>query len=77
MTISKQNDPKWRMAAGHMVVAADAASKLAVITDYILKLQDKGLAVELVTDEMADTARDLADEMINALRNAVAVKRTA
>ncbi len=72
MTRSKQDNPNWRMAAGHMVVAADAASKLATIVAFVQDIEKKGLAVELVTDEMADTARDLADEMVNAMRNAVA-----
>ena len=72
---SKHNDPGWREAGGHMVAANDAASKLSVIVAYVQDIHKQGLAVNLVTDEIADTARDLADEMINALRNAVAAKR--
>ena len=73
---SKQTNPGWREAAGHMVAANDAASKLATIVAYVQDIHKQGLAVNLVTDEIADTARDLADEMINALRNAVAAKRS-
>ena len=73
---SKRNDPGWREAAGHMVAAHDAASKLATIVAYVQDIHRQGLAVNLVTDEIADTARHLADEMVNALRNAVAAKRS-
>ena len=76
MTSTKHTDPGWREAAGHMVAANDAASKLAVIVNYVQDIHKKGLAVNLVTDEIADTAKDLADEMINALRNAVTAKRS-
>jgi len=76
MTSTKHTDPGWREATGHMVEANDAASKLAVIVAYVQDIHKKGLAVNLVTDEIADTAKDLADEMINALRNAVTAKRS-
>jgi len=75
MTI-KKNDPAWREAAGHMVAATDAAERLEVVVHYLMDSNKKGLAVNLVTDEMADLVRDLADEMVNALRNAVAAKRS-
>jgi len=68
-------ESKWREAAGHMVAAADAAERLEVVVRYVLEIHQKGLAVNLITDEIADTARDLADEMINAIRNAVTAKR--
>ena len=67
-------ESKWREAAGHMVAASDAAEKLAVIVNYVQEIQKKGLAGNLITDEIADTARNLADEMVNAIRNAVTAK---
>jgi hypothetical protein len=73
---SKQTSPEWREAAGHMIDACDAAERLAVVVNYLQDISKKGLAVNLVTDEMADLVRDLSDEMVNALRNAVAAKRS-
>ena len=42
MTSSKQDNPNWRMAAGHMVVAADAASKLATIVAFVQDIEKQG-----------------------------------
>jgi len=73
---SKQTNPGWREAAGHMVAACDAAERLEVVVNYLQDINNKGLGVNLISDELADLARDLADEMVNALRNAVVAKRS-
>lgn len=71
------NNEKWNLARGHMMAAAEYAEKLAVVVGYLQDINRQGIAVNVISEDIATTARDLADLMVNAIRNAVTAKNEA
>ena len=68
-------EPNWALANGCLMVAADTAAKLAVVTQYVQDIVAKRMGAALITDEIADCIERCAAEMVSEIRKAIAAKQ--
>ena len=69
------HDPNWALANGCLMVAADTAAKLTVVTQYVQDIVAKRVGPALVTDEIADSIERFAAEVVAEIRKAIAAKQ--